>query len=149
MAMPVSEMADEAVLAYRVCRWDYQLLRTHGISLVDHDLARDSYYKLTNRSGADTKAAAEATYVSQKRHLIGKLHELRAAAGQAMKKDLRLASAAVTAAKDAAEKARVAMEREQKRTNKRMMKILGDRQSTSRTSARSARSWVLQQTVQA
>ena len=126
MAMPASEMADEAVLAYKVCRWDYQLLRTHGISWVDHDLARDSYHKLSKLTKADTKEAAQATYVSQKRQLIGKLHELRAAAGQAMKNDLRLASAAVGAAKDAAEKARLAMVQEQKRTSKRMLKLLGD-----------------------
>ena len=73
MAMPVSEMADEAVLAYRVCRWDYQLLRTHGISLVDHDLARDSYYKLSKLTKADTKEAVQAAYVSQKPQLIGKM----------------------------------------------------------------------------
>ena len=104
MSLPVSEMACAEVLAYKLSRWDYQLLRTHGIPLADHDMARDSYHKLSKLTKADTKAAVEATYVSQKRQLLTKLQELRAAAGQAMKKDLRIASAAVTAAKDAAEK---------------------------------------------
>ena len=124
--MPVSEMTDAAVLAFRLSRWDYQLLRTHDVPMADHDNARDSYHKLTKLTKADTKAAVQATYVSQKRQLLTKLQELRAAAGQAMKKDLRIASAAVSAAKDADEKARAAMVQEQKRTNKRMMKILGE-----------------------
>ena len=121
---PVSEMTDAAVLTFRLSRWDYQLLRTHEIPMADYNKARDSYHKLTKATKADTKAAVQELYLSQKRQLIAKLQELRAAAGQAMKKDLRVASAAITAAKEGADKARGAMVKETLRHNKRMLKLL-------------------------
>ncbi len=102
---PVSEMTDAAVLTFRLSRWDYQLLRTHGIPMADYDKANDAFRSLSKANKADTKAARQAEFLVQKRLILGKVQELRAGAGQAMKKDLRIASAPILASKDGAEKA--------------------------------------------
>ena len=86
--VPVSEMTDAAVLAFWLSRWDYQLLKTHDVLTADFTKAIAAYHKLTKATKAETRATCEAEFLVQKRLLIGKLLELRAAAGQAMNRDL-------------------------------------------------------------
>ena len=126
MSVSDCDMSDAAVLQTRINKWDYQLLQTHDIQIADYDKARKSYHSLSKATKAPTRAASEAAYLAEKRLIIDKLKELRAGAGQAMKKDLRVASAPILAAKDDAEKVRVAMLKEAERSHKRMLKLLGE-----------------------
>ena len=126
MSVSACDMSDAAVLKIRINKWDYQLLKTHDIQMADFDKARNAYHTLSKATKAETRAAREAEFLAEKRLILAKLQELRAGAGQAMKKDLRIASAPILAAKDGAEKARVAMLNLQMRTHKRMLKILGE-----------------------
>ena len=118
---PVSSWSDSNVIQYNLLRWDHQLLKTHGYPVADYQKAHDQFTRLTNANKPNTRAAIQATYVAEKRQLIAKLLELRLAAGQA----LRIAGASITTSSEAAEKARVAILKEQMRTHKRMLKILG------------------------
>ena len=123
---PVSSWTDTAVMQYNLHRWDHQLLKTHGFPMADYEKAREQFVRLAKRSKAEKKAANQATYLAEKRLLLTKLLELRAAAGQAMRKDPRIAGAAITAASEAAEKARVAMLKEAARSHKKMQQILAE-----------------------
>ena len=100
---PVSNMSDAAVLAFKLSRWDYQLLTTHDIPMEAFNKAKTAHLHLNKANKADTRAVREAEFLAEKRPLIAKLLELRAAAGQAMRKDPRVASAAITVAKEAAD----------------------------------------------
>ena len=105
MSVPVRDWTNEAVLEYRLLRWDYQLLKKHDVPLADYDRTRDQFTRLNKGSKAETKTAHTANFLEQKRLLLTKLLELRAAAGQAMNEDLRAASAAITVAKEGVDKA--------------------------------------------
>ena len=87
-SVPVSELTDAAVLAFRLSRWDYQLLKTNDAPTADYAKANVAHRQLTNANKAETRAAREAELLVQKRLLLTKLLELRAAAGQAMNRDL-------------------------------------------------------------
>ena len=118
---PVSSWSDSNVIEYNLLRWDHQLLKTHGYQVADYQKAHDQFTRLTNANKPNTRVAIQSTYVAEKRQLIAKLLELRLAKGQA----LRIAGASITTSSEAAEKARVAILKEQMRTHKRMLKILG------------------------
>ena len=80
--VPVSEMTDVAVMAFWLSRWDYQLLKTHDIPTTAFTKAKTAYQQRTGAITAETRAAREAEFLLQKRQLIGKLLELRAAAAR-------------------------------------------------------------------
>ena len=96
MSVPVSEMTDAAVLVFWMSRWDYQLLKTNDVPTADYAKAKVAYQQLTKATKAETRAAHEAQFLVQKRLLLTKLMELRAAAGQARRMELRTASAAIS-----------------------------------------------------
>ena len=102
-SVPVSELTDAAVLAFRLSRWDYQLLKTNDAPTADYAKANVAHRQLTNANKAETRAAREAELLVKKRLLLTKLLELRAASGQAMNRDLCTSSAAITLAKDGAD----------------------------------------------
>ena len=108
MSVSACDMSDAAVLKIRINKWDYQLLKTHDIQMADFDKARNAYHTLSKATKAQTRAACESAFLAEKRLILAKLQELRAAAGQAMRKDPRIASAAITAAKSHARRTRPA-----------------------------------------
>ena len=105
MSVTVRDWTNEAVLEYRLLRWDYQILKKNDVPMADYDGTRDQFTRLNKGSNAETKTAHTANFLEQKRLLLTKLLELRAAAGQAMNEDLRAASAAITVAKEGVDKA--------------------------------------------
>ena len=124
MSVPVRDWTNDAVLEYRLLRWDYQLLKTHHVPLADYDRTRDQFTRLNKGSKAETKTVHSENFLEQKRLLLTKLQELRAAAGQAMNEDLRAASAAITVAKEGVDKAQGELVKETLRHNKKMRKLL-------------------------
>ena len=124
MSVPVRDWTNEAVLEYRLLRWDYQILKKNDVPMADYDRTRDQFTRLNKGSKAETKTAHTANFLEQKRLLLTKLLELRAAAGQAMNEDLRAASAAITVAKEGVDKAQGELVKETLRHNKRMRKLL-------------------------
>ena len=112
------------VLAYRLSRWDHQLLQTHGVSTTAYASAKLAHDQLGRANTAATRAAREAALLAEKRKLIAKLEELRAAAGQVMRNNPRVAGAAVAASSASAEKARAAMLKETARSHRKMQRIL-------------------------
>ena len=109
MSVPVRDWTNAAVLKYHLLRWDYQSLKTHDVPLANYDRTRDLFTRLNKGSKAKTKIAHSENLLEQKRLLLTKLLELRAAAGQAMNEDLRAASAALTVAKEGVDKAQGAL----------------------------------------
>ena len=110
---PLNEMTDAAVLERWLSRWDHQLLKTHGVPTAAYEKAKTTYLGLNKRNKPETVAETKATFVVEKRQLIAKLEELRAAAGQTMRSDPSIAGTAVAASSAAAEKIQLAMVQEQ------------------------------------
>ena len=88
MSLTSTDLTDAAVLRYKLTRWDNELLKENDYSRADYDKARSAYQQLSSTSKAETKAAHQEKYLVQRRLLLAKLLELRAAAGQAMNQDL-------------------------------------------------------------
>ena len=103
MFVPASGWTDAAVLEYRLGRWDYKLLTTNKVPTVDLDYARDAYTKLTKASKAEKRAALTEKLLFQKRLILTKLLELRAAASQAKGAEIREAVATISIANDASD----------------------------------------------
>ena len=123
-SVPVSEMTDAAVLAFRLSRWDYQLLKSNDVPTAAYTNANVAHRQLTGANKAETRAAREADLLVQKRLLLTKLLGLRAAAGQAMNQDLRTASAAISMAKYGADKVLSDMVKETTRHSKKMLSLV-------------------------
>ena len=117
--VPVSGMTDAAVLEYKLHRWDYQLLKTHNVPMADYDKARSAYQQLSSTSKAETKAAHQEQYLVQRRLLLTKLMELRAAA-LAKGTELRTASATISIATGNSDKVLRDMLTETTRHSKKM-----------------------------
>ena len=66
-SMPVSSMSDEKVLAYRLARWDFALLQTHGVDTTAYIAAQTANAQLSKKSREETKVAVQATYVVEQR----------------------------------------------------------------------------------
>ncbi len=60
MSVPVSGMTDAYVLGYRPVRWDYELLKTHGVPMANYDKAKAAYHQITKASKPETRAAHQA-----------------------------------------------------------------------------------------
>ena len=86
---PVSSWTDTDVVQYKLLRWDHQLLKMHAVPTEAYQKAHDQFSRLNKGSKDETKKLVTATFVEQK--LIVKLLELRAAAGQAMRDEPRIA----------------------------------------------------------
>ena len=146
---PMAEMADATVLAYRLSRWDHQLLQTHGVSTTAYASAKLAHDHLGRANTAATKAAREAVLLVEKRKLIAKLEELRAAAGQVMRNNPALL------VQPSPHPVRLLKRPEppcSRRPRARIGRCCGSwpsKASTSRTLVWSARCWVLQTTMQA
>ena len=92
-------MTDAAVLETWISRWDHQLLKSNSVPTADYDKARDAYQKLSTASKPETRAAHQEQYLVQKRLLLTKLMELRAAATQDKNAELRAAASAISVTK--------------------------------------------------
>ena len=141
------DWTNAAVLEYRLLRWDYQLLKTHHVPLADYDRTRDQFTRLNKGSKAETKTVHSENFLEQKRLLLTKLQELRAAAGQAMNEDLRAARAAIIVDKDCVHKAQGSLPKEILCHHNMMLKLPSEQANMSRVSMRVSRSWRLQQTL--
>ena len=86
---PVSSWTDTDVVQYKLLRWDHQLLKLHAVPMEAYQKAHDQFSRLNKGSKDETKKLVTATFVEHK--LIVKLLELRAAAGQAMRDEPRIA----------------------------------------------------------
>ena len=86
---PVSSWTDTDVVQYKLLRWDHQLLKMHAVPTEAYQKAHDQFSRLNKGSKDETKKLVTATFVEHK--LIVKLLELRAAAGQAMRDEPRIA----------------------------------------------------------
>ena len=126
MSVPVRDWTNAAVLEYRLLRWDYQLLKTHHVPLADYDRTRDQFTRLNKGSKAETKTVHSENFLEQKRLLLTKLQELRAAAGQAMNEDLRAARAAIIVEKECVDKAQGSLLKETLCHHNMMLKLLSE-----------------------
>ena len=121
---PVSSWSDSTVFQYKLVRWDHQLLNTHGYQVTAYEQARVQFTRLNKGSREETKKVVTAAYLAEKRKLLVKLLELRAAAGQSMRQDTRIAATAIAASNAAAENLRVAMAKETARSHRKMQRLL-------------------------
>ena len=119
------EMDAAAVLAFRLGRHDYQMLTTKGFIMTPFIAAKYGFQHISKRTKADTKIAAEAAYVEEKRKLITKLLELREEHGQEMRSNPTLAGTAVAASTVAADQKREAALKETARYSRKMQRLLG------------------------
>ena len=121
---PVSSWSDSTVFQYKLVRWDHQLLNTHGYQVTAYEQARVQFTRLNKGSREETKTVVTEAYLAEKRKLLVKLLELRAAAGQSMRQDTRIAATAIAASNAAAENLRVAMAKETARSHRKMQRLL-------------------------
>ena len=69
MSVPMRDWTNEAVLEYRLLRWDYQILKKNDVPMADYDRTRDQFTRLNKGSKAETITAHTANFLEQKRLL--------------------------------------------------------------------------------